>query len=371
MNPNKLYHSLYYNPISPACFSNESELKRAVKQKDNSAPVKNVKRWMSEQLTHSLHKPARRRFKRNKYYVTAIGELAQADLADLSMFAQQNDGYKYLLTFIDVFSKKAFVKTLKTKSGPEVKDALLNIFREFRPQSLQTDRGKEFINEQVKQLCKENGINLFFTFNQDVKCAVVERFNRTLKGRMYKYFTAYGTRRYIDVLEKIVQGYNNTQHGTIKMTPNEVSNQNSDEVFKNTYKADSPMEYTLGKRNEEKTKFKVGDKVRVKYTLTPMDKSYYPNWSDQVFTIIMVSNGDTRDMYEISDELNMKQPRRFYSYELQKVVGDPVFRIEKVIKQGRTKSLVKWLNHPDSFNSWVDNKQIKNGTRKFISKNGS
>lgn len=371
MTTNKLFHSLYYNTDSSACFSNVSELeKAAVRKSPHSLPGKS-KKWLNQQLTHSLHKPARRRFPRNRYFVRTPGELAQADIADLSMFGDQNDGFKYLLTFIDVFSKKAFVVPLKTKTGNEMKNALTLIFKKFRPQSLQTDRGTEFINGVVKQFCKQNGVNLFFTYNQDVKCAVVERFNRTLKGRMFKYFTANATRKYIDILDKLVNAYNNSYHRTIKMTPNQVTGQTTLDVFNNTYGKETPRDYIMNRQNEEKTKFVVGDRVRVKYVLTSMDKAYYPNWSDQVFKVISVSEADKRDMYEIEDELRVKQPRRFYSYELQKIEGEPVYRIEKVIKHGKTKSLVKWLNHPESFNSWVKNSLIKNVKRSFTTRSSN
>ena len=370
MTTNKLFHSLYYDPLSPAGFTNAAELQKAAVTKNVSSKPKVIENWMGQQLTHAIHKPARRRFPRNKYFVSTPGELAQADIADMSMFGQQNDGFKYLLTFIDVFSKKAFVEVLKTKTGEEMRGALERIFKKFRPQSLQTDRGTEFVNEHVRNFCANSGINLFFTQNQDIKCAVVERFNRTLKGRMFKYFTANGTRRYVDVVQKIIESYNNTYHTTIKMTPNQVGVQTTDDVFKNTYGYASPRDYLLNRKNEEKTKFKIGDRVRMKYTLTSMDKCYYPNWSDQIYRVIAVSEGNVRDMYEIADEMNAKMPRRFYSFELQKLIGEPTFRIEKVIKHRKGESYVKWLNHPDKFNSWVKTKSIKN-VRTFNSRNGN
>lgn len=365
---NKHLRKYYYDPASTASFSNEYELKKAAVTTNGSLPMKTIKSWMSQQLTHSLHKPARKRFPRNRYFVRTPGELAQADIADMSMFADQNNGFKYLLTFIDVFSKKAFVEAMKTKSGDDVQLALSKIFKLIRTQSLQTDRGTEFTNEKIRQYCKDCGVNLFYCQNQDVKCAVIERFNRTLKGRMFKYFTAYATRKYIDILPQLVAAYNNTRHSTIKMAPNEVTDSNTDQVFSNTYGYASPREYLVNRVNVERTKFKVGDRVRVKYTLTSMDKGYYPNWSDMVFKITAISEGGERDMYEIVDEMNAKMPRRYYTHELQKVDGDPVYRVEKVIKQSKGKSLVKWLNHPEQFNSWINSKDVKN-IRNFTSRN--
>ena len=75
------------------------------------------------------------------------------------------------------------------------------------------DKGKEFYNKDVKKL-----VSLYSTENEEKSC-VIERFNRTIKEKMFKYFSANNTRKYIDVLELLVDQYNNTIHSSIKMTP--------------------------------------------------------------------------------------------------------------------------------------------------------
>ena len=111
------------------------------------------------------------------------------------MFSRQNNGYRFILTVIDCFSKYAFALPLKNKSGSEVKSALQRIIEERKPEKLQTDRGKEFINSSVQNYLKENDIQFFTTFNTLFKCAIVERFNRTLKAKMFKYFTFTGKKQ--------------------------------------------------------------------------------------------------------------------------------------------------------------------------------
>ena len=125
---------------------------------------------------------------------------AQDDLVDMRQFSKDNQGYNYILTFIDVFTKEARAAPLKTKMQKEVSSALNKILEEYEVRSLQTDRGTEFKNKQVEHMIEGNFVDHFFTNNQDIKCAVVERFNRTLKAKMYKYFTAKGTRKWVDVL---------------------------------------------------------------------------------------------------------------------------------------------------------------------------
>ena len=96
------------------------------------------------------------------------------------------------------------------------------------PKRLQTDKGTEFTNAKVQRFLRERKIE-FFTTNSEMKAAIVERFNRTLKTKMWKYFTAQNTRRYVDVLQSLVNGYNQSYHRSIKMKPVDV--RKSDSLF--------------------------------------------------------------------------------------------------------------------------------------------
>lgn len=113
---------------------------------------------------------------------------------------------------------------------------------------------------------KTHNIELFSTENDDIEGGIIERFNRTLKTRMWKYFTAERTNRYVDVLQDLIDSYNNTYHSSIKMKPNEVSKHNEHEVWNNLYgKYEKPT----------KPKFKVGDSVRISKTSRPFKKGYF------------------------------------------------------------------------------------------------
>ena len=132
-----------------------------------------------------------------------------------------------MITVIDVFSKYGWMLPLKTKTGVEVANALKEIFKVRKPRSLWVDRGRElFFNRHVKSL-----VDLYTTENEE-KSSVVERWNRTVKERMFKYFTANNTRRYIDIVDRLVQNYNNTKHSSIKMTPVQASEKkNENKVY--------------------------------------------------------------------------------------------------------------------------------------------
>ena len=102
-----------------------------------------------KQNTYTLHKQKRKNFLRNKVLVKNINEQFQADIVDMQMFSKHNNNYKYILTVIDVLSKYAFAKPLKTKSSKDVLKAFENIFKERKPFKLQTDKGKEFVNNDL------------------------------------------------------------------------------------------------------------------------------------------------------------------------------------------------------------------------------
>ncbi|RWS08781.1 hypothetical protein B4U79_15201, partial [Dinothrombium tinctorium] len=104
-----------------------------------------------------------------------------------------------------------------------------------------------------------------------------------------------------------------------------------------------------------KTKLMVGDKVRKQYKLNPFDKGYYPNWSDNIFQIAKVVHCPEKTLYKIKDEKGIPISKRFYKEEIQKVIP-LVFRVEKILarrkRKGKTEYLIKWLNHPETYNSW-------------------
>ena len=347
---------IYYNPSNPAAFSTALKLYHAAQLIDPSITLNRVKQWLLGELTYTLHKPIRKNFKRNRVFVESMNEQFQADLVDMNDFSRINKGYKYILTIIDVFSKYAFAVPIKNKTGNEVKSALVKIFRQRKPMKIQTDQGKEFKNRIVQNYLKSKGVIFFTSYNKTFKCSIVERFNRTLKAKMFKFFTSKGKKRYIDNLQDFVDSYNRTKHRTIKMRPIDVNLDNQDEVFYNTYGVETTRDYLMQSIKGKQKSMLRGEKVRRKYDLRPMEKSYLPNWSDEIYTVEKSIKG-TKPMYSIRFN-SQSIPGKFYPEELQRV-RDQVYRVEKVVKtrlrNGRQEYFVKWVNYPSSYNSWVTN----------------
>ena len=344
-----ILHSIYYDHKNPASYSTVEKLHKAAIEQDKNITINQVREWWKGELTPTLHKPARRRFGRNPIIVGLIDEQWEADLVDMQEFKNHNGNKKYFLTVIDSLSKFAWAKILRDKSASSIVEAFEEIFNEGRlPFIIRTDRGKEFVNKNFKGLLSKYRIHHTTSHNQEIKCAIVERFNRTLKGRMHKYFTAKGTRKWTDILEDLVNTYNNSFHRTIKMTPLEASESKNDILVKNVYGVDNINE--LKKVN--KTDIKVGDKVRQAYVLKPFDKSYYPMWTDKVSEVQKVASDVKKPMFNINDE-----KQKFYPEQVQKIVEN-LYRVEEILKtrnrNGRKEYFVKWLGYPPSYNSWVD-----------------
>ena len=263
----------------------------------------------------------------------------------MQQFSKWNKGYKYLLMVIDVFSKYGWIVPLKNKQGETVRKAFQSIFKDGRnPEYLWTDKGTEFYDKNMKDLLGKNKITPYSTENEE-KSSVVERWNRTIKNKMWKQFTIQSNTQYLDVLPKILKQYNNTKHSSIKMTPTEASKKkNEGLVYFNLY---GDMEQL-----SSKPKFKIGNKVRIsKHKRRTFDKGYTPNWTEEIFTVdkIQYTNPIT---YKLKDLNNEPVLGRFYEPELLKAKQD-VFRIDKVLKRNykRMLALVKWKGYPDKFNS--------------------
>lgn len=301
------------------------------------------------QLVEELHAPARKHFKRRKVIIKGIDDLFQADLVDMSAYAKQNQGFHFLLTVIDTFSKYAWVVALKNKSGRSVKDALSSVFDEGRvPRHLQTDDGLEFYNQNVKALLKEHGIKHYSVYSH-LKASIIERWNRTLKTAMWKEFSMNGSYRWIDIVQPLCDDYNNSFHSTIKMRPVDVNKFNEEKLLRHVYRIDEPL--------VSKTKFAVGQHVRISKYKHVFEKGYTPNWSNEIFKIakIRYTNPET---YLLIDSQDNPIKGGFYKYELQSVADPKLCLVEKVVRRRGNQVFVKWLGFSDEHNSWINKSEL-------------
>ena len=211
-----------------------------------------------------------------------IDDQWQADLVDMRHYKDQ--GYQYILTVIDVFSKYAWAIPIKRKTGDEISRLFEILFKERKPKKLHTDKGLEFINRSTKLLFKEQDVHWFATENE-TKAQVVERFNRTLKNRMWKMFTRLQSNKWVRILPDVVYNYNSTKHRSIGMTPVEGSKkENEASVYRKLFPKNSePI---------KKPKFNVGDVVRITVKRGDFRKGYRPTFTKELFTIVEILKTD-------------------------------------------------------------------------------
>ena len=239
---------------------------------------------------------------------------------------------------IDLFSRHAWVIPLKNKKGDSIAEGFQSILKNSnrKPNKKWVDHGTEFYIYILN--FKENDIEMYSTHNEGKS----EGFIKTVKNKIYKHMTYIGKYVYFDVLDDIVDKYNNSFHSSIKMKPKDVKDDNFIEYNEQT--------------NEKDPKFKVGDHVRISKYKNIFAKSYAPNWSEDVFVVNKVQN--TVPWNYLINDLNGEENKGiFYEKQLQKTDQNE-FRIEKVIKKKGDKLFVKWKGYNNSFNSWIDKKYI-------------
>jgi len=173
-----------------------------------------------------------------------------------------------------------------------------------------------------------------------IKASVVERFNRTLKERIFRIFTHNKNTKYVDILPDILESYNNSYHRSIKTTPNLVTEKNKEEIFKNLYGDINTFSFD----NYIKFKFKRGDYVRIANEKNIFDKGYTPNFSKEIYVIwkLIASNPPRYNLRSLDDE---EYSYNFYTEELQKVSQSEFpYDSFKIIKESRKEILIEKLN---------------------------
>ena len=325
-----------------------------LKLKYPNIKLKDVTKWLNDQDVYNLFKQIKRKFPRLPILVNKMNEQWQIDLMDITWMSKYNEGYRYLLNVIDCFSRYAWVVPVKTKSANEITDAFRKILQTNQPEKIQSDQGKEFKNSQLISLFKEKGINFFTTTDGTVKCAIVERFNRTLRNRISRFLYFKNSHRFIDDLPKIVKGYNNSYHRTIQMAPSEVNKANEAQVLLNIRKT-----HPINKAKQKP--YKIGDKVRISRYKNIFEKGDTKNFQTEIFEIKKVKKTPQGYIYKLQDYDGEDITSIFYQYELTPAKEPSLYKINEILKtriNPHTKKkeyFVSWLGYPDKFNQWVDN----------------
>ena len=144
-------------------------------------------------------------------------------LPDMQLISKYNKGIRYLLCAIGLFSKYAWVVPLKDKKRVAIVNGFQSILNSSKrkPNKIWVDEGSELYKRFFKDWLQHNDMEMYLTHNEE-KSAVAERFFRALKNKVYKHMTLISKNVHFNVLNDIVDNYNNTYHKTIKMKPIDV-----------------------------------------------------------------------------------------------------------------------------------------------------
>ena len=348
----------YTNPGLPGSFSGLSGFIKNNKEYKNSRVVKKVIRSLP---SYTLHKPIQYKFERTKTHVKGIDDQWQVDLVDMSNISGSNSNHKFILTCIDVFSKYAWAVAMLNKSAASSTEAFKIILKDGRkPNMIYSDDGNEFKGECKKYL-ESKGIQIFVSTSKQ-KAAVVERFNRTLKDKMYRYFTLkkdlttnLHNKRYLNILPELVQSYNNSYHRSIKMRPTQVNKNNEEEVYLNLY----GFKQEDGNNSIVKIKYKPGTYVRLVKSKTIFEKGYTASWSKEIYIVDKVF-AHVPLLYQVRQLSGNVKQGNYYAEELQRVeLPFDTYEIVDQIDQDTIK--VKQLNSENPKEQEVDkNTFLKN-----------
>jgi hypothetical protein len=360
----KEFERYYTDPQNPAAFAGYYNIIRELKSQNKVFDKEKIKQWIQSLDPYTLHHRVIKKFNGNKIISTGIDDLWHIDLIDMQQHAKLNNNNKYILTCIDVFSKFAWAIPIKSKSASAVYAAFQTIFTSEKkiksvkqnvekkftnyriPSRIQCDRGSEFLNAIIGSFFQRNSIHLYQTFS-DKKACVVERFNRTLKEKMWRYFTfkKYKTNqiyKYIDVLPALVYSYNHSYHRTIRMKPCEVNLENESEVWLRMY---GFKESCLRSKSQiMKLKFHVNDFVKIQRYKKTFEKGFTPTWTRETFRVCLVLLNNP-PLYKI-EAIDGKVIGSYNENDLQKVTLEE-------------KDVIKWLNKKNRFTIFEKNMKLK------------
>ena len=309
-----------------------------------------------------------REFKKPKYLppVRTYGEnyLWEADLMFFThpTFTEENDGSLYILAMIDTFTKRVRMTSLKSKNTTEVINFVHNLFKESKPKYLRVDAGGEFISNAFTKMCRENNVELYIAM-EPIKCAVIERFNRTFKRLLIQIMEKNNSLRWIDFSRQALDIYHSRRHRSLKMSPDEADEDtNHNKILRENLKRYAKFDRKIYLKNQKPAKYKKGKFVKLFQKKGAFTKGYVQNVTKEYFEIYYVDRKLSKDRYYLKDLAGDKILGSFYEEYL--VPFQPsdgaVFKIDPNHKDFKRKNIrgiphifVKWYGWPTKFNQWV------------------
>jgi transposase InsO family protein len=271
---------------------------------------KAINDWLQQQNVHQVH---HRQFASKT--ITPIrnikkpNQVWQADLVDMG--SKPDNGYKWILTAIDLFSKFAYARPMRNKERRTVVRTMQDILQVAKPRLLQTDNGSEFISAEFQALLRAQNVrHITGMAGRAQSQGSIERFHWTMKSVIGKLWTARSQKRWVGDLQDIVKNYNSNVHLATSVPPAEINRDNKEQIGRLNQRQQQTID-RFDAKTEEKDKLlrqqKVwrgdsgmqrGDNVRLKITKGAIDSATLkPNWSSSIYEIDKVRKLDDKPIY--------------------------------------------------------------------------
>lgn len=362
--------SNYLSPGHPIAFSSPYVVYNFYRDYISLSQAKSI---LNSIDPYTTHRDVKRPSVYNPFYSYNRRVNFQADLIDIINLHRANKFVKYLLVIIDVFTRKLWVIPLKRKDALSTANGFqvwLDVLKEeekndkkaIKARTLYVDRGKEFVNDKVISLLKENNVHIYFANRGESKAGIAERVNKTIQMKIYKYLHLTSRLNYIDQLPNFVNTYNNSQHRTLnKMTPNEADSEENEEFVRDMHNSRYLKVQKLKlKRRKKEEEFKKGDLVLVKLKkgkIGTATRGYTANFSNEIYVVIGVKSNLPIKMYVVkslltdnvlnsklySNELSRLNPRKFKVDKRLKVTIEDDIEYSFVTLRGLHKKFACWV----------------------------
>ena len=282
---------------------------------------RSVNDWLKKQEVGQLYQSKKKTKTIKSNIVSAPYKQVSIDLKDMGVRAYKE--WHWILTGLDVFSKRGFAVPLKDKEAPTVLKGFKTMLGEMKkkPGSILSDRGSEFTDTSFVAFLKEQGIKQVLTKPNSPQGNPVERFNGTLGRMLQMWSDQKDDQDWVSILPKLVDNYNKTVSRTTGKTPYQVEDEDDEgqkKTKENIRKAVLPKN-----ENINEVKFKKGDRVRIKLNKDDTFQKSRRNWSDEIYRIhgVFKNKKDTvyTPQYELMTDDGEDIQGRFYNEDLQLV----------------------------------------------------
>ena len=355
-NAEKHLKANYHNVKSPVSFLSPNKIYQYY---NKQLPLKKIKDFLSTSESYTLLRPDKKPSVHTRTISYYPGDVLQADLFFVDRISEFNDNVKYILSCICVHSKFAYLEPMKTKSAQETQEKLSLIFQRMpsKPNICVFDQGTEFKNNIIAKFLKKLGIKHFFALGE-YKCSTVESFQKTIQRKIYSYMVEKESLRFIDALQDLVTGYNNTIHSSISpLTPEEAQNPENVHILENA----RSNQKNFRRIKKIRPLFKENDRVRISLKKGKYSRSYDIQNTYEEFIVHKVLLHRLTPFYILKDLKNRILSGKFTQNQLQKINLDmhrgTVIRERK--KNGKKEFLMKFKGYDDTYNEWVPENNIK------------